>query len=291
MTNNNAIVSNKIIGFIASLIVLTIAGYYFFIIKPENDLVKLNSDFRINLVKELQVANSLSDSIKVLSQTNHTINLPPLNTQLSEELKTYVSKTYKELSFLKADKDAWQQAVSTDNINSYRKYIKEQASGKHIAAAMEQIEFLEQEKLRLAKILERPKPLRVVNKNPFASASFTPNYSVSKSSLEDRSESTPRTLVQNAAPFIFDCCSSYIYNKKVNYIGHRELPNGRWEIEMYVQWTSSTTECVVKIYGELTVSKNGCNPKWKFTNSQKPLTCFIKPGCRYICESYFDECL
>jgi len=102
---------------------------------------------------------------------------------------------------------------------------------------------------------------------------------------------SPKTLAEKVAPYIFDCCSSYPVAKKVNYINHKELANGRWKINLSVKWTSSATKCMVEIFGNLTVDKNGCNPKWKYVKSDKPLTCPIKPGCRYICENYFDECL
>ena len=98
--------------------------------------------------------------------------------------------------------------------------------------------------------------------------------------------------VAKAGPVIIDCCSSYPIEIKSGYISHRQLNNGRIAIEMWVTWISDTaTNCHYKIEGELTVSQNGCYPKWLYKDSNKNLGCFIKPGCRWTCSTYFSECL
>jgi len=98
--------------------------------------------------------------------------------------------------------------------------------------------------------------------------------------------------VEKAGPIIIDCCSSYPIEIESEYISHRQLNNGRLLINMYVKWTSDTaTNCHYRINGELTVDRNGCYPKWLYKDSNKNLGCFIKPGCRWTCTSYFSECL
>lgn len=281
-TNNN---NNKLFLAIALGLLLSTLGYYFTVMKPQHDLVQLNADYRTSLMNDLYNAQTLEDSLKILSQEQHAISRPPLAQQIDISLKNYVQTNLKELETAKKDRVAWEKALNTNTVKGFQTYAK--SKGKHLAEARDKIEELEEE---IEKEKERTK---VAFSNVFGSSEpSTSNKPIAISPRIQRDYSTlAKQYAEKAAPYIFTCCSSYPIRKKVRYQSHTVNSANQLIIQMSVKWTSRITTCDVTIYGQLTVDAQGCNPSWTFNKSEKFATCLIKPGCRDYCNDYFEGCL
>lgn len=97
-------------------------------------------------------------------------------------------------------------------------------------------------------------------------------------------------FTKKAGSQLINCCSSNSTGKRRMYRNHKMLKNGRLSIDMYVQWTGATTNCVYTINGELTVDLNGCNPEFrKSSDNTSKWHCAFTPGCASGCQ--LSECL